>query len=118
MATASGPRRGGRLIGWLIVALCALFGAQVVYQKFYANHPRFTPDEALVAELADAEIEEGPPPAPAAGWPQWRGLRRDGVAHEPDLLTAWPRTGPAKVWEVPGGEGFSSFAVAGGRAYS
>jgi hypothetical protein len=116
MTTASGPRRGGRLIGWLIVALLALFGAQVVYQKFYANHPRFTPDESLMAELADAEIVEGPP-APA-GWPQWRGPHRDGVASEPGLLTAWPRSGPPKVWEIPGGEGYSSFAVAGGRAYS
>jgi outer membrane protein assembly factor BamB len=102
---------------WAVVALLVLFGAQVVYQKFYANHPRFTPDEGLIAELAAAEIEDEPPPSPAA-WPQWRGPRRDGVAHEPDLLTAWPRSGPPRLWEVPGGEGFSSFAVAGGKAYS
>jgi outer membrane protein assembly factor BamB len=71
-----------------------------------------------MAELAAAEIVEGPPPEPAAGWPQWRGPRRDGVAREPDLLTAWPRSGPPRAWEVPGGEGYSSFAVAGGKAYS
>ncbi|HZY88996.1 MAG TPA: PQQ-binding-like beta-propeller repeat protein, partial [Gemmataceae bacterium] len=114
---AAARRRGIGALGWVVVALLVLFGAQVVYQKFYANHPRFTPDEGLIAELAAAEIEEDPPPS-AADWPQWRGLRRDGVAHEPDLLTAWPRSGPPKVWEIPGGEGYSSFAVAVGRAYS
>ncbi|HEV3260820.1 MAG TPA: PQQ-binding-like beta-propeller repeat protein [Gemmataceae bacterium] len=118
MAAAAARRRGIGALGWVVVALLVLFGAQVVYQKFYANHPRFTPDEGLIAELAAAEIEEEPPPSPASGWPQWRGLRRDGVAHEPDLLMAWPRSGPPKVWEIPGGEGYSAFAVAGGRAYS
>src|SRR5215469_9657270 len=105
MATVSGRGRGHQFLGWAVVALLLLFGAQAVYQKFYAHHPRFTPDESLVAELAAAEIVEEPPPEPAAGWPQWRGLRRDGVAHEPNLLTAWPRSGPPKVWEAPGGEG-------------
>jgi hypothetical protein len=118
MANLSRRRRGRQFLGWAVVALLALFGAQTVYQKFYAHHPRFTPDEDLIAELAAAEIVEEAPPDPAAGWPQWRGPRRDGLTHEPDLLTAWPRSGPAKVWEVPGGEGYSSFAVAGGKAYS
>ncbi len=118
MATVSRPGRGHSYLGWAVVALLGLFAAQTVYQKFFAHHPRFTPDEDLIAELAAAEILEEPPPGPAAGWPQWRGPRRDGVAHEPDLLTAWPRSGPPKGWEVPGGEGFSSFAVGGGKAYT
>ncbi|MDA2930128.1 PQQ-like beta-propeller repeat protein [Acidobacteria bacterium AH-259-O06] len=51
-------------------------------------------------------------------WPQWRGLKRDGISSETGLLTHWPREGLPVVWKVPGGEGFSSLAISEGRAYT
>jgi outer membrane protein assembly factor BamB len=52
-------------------------------------------------------------------WPQWRGPRRDGVSAERGLLKAWPQTGPPLAWKATGaGQGYSSFAVAGGRLYT
>jgi outer membrane protein assembly factor BamB len=52
-------------------------------------------------------------------WPQWRGPRRDGVSAERGLLKAWPETGPPLAWKATGaGQGYSSFAVAGGRLYT
>jgi outer membrane protein assembly factor BamB len=52
-------------------------------------------------------------------WPQWRGPRRDGVSAERGLLKAWPQAGPPLAWKATGaGQGYSSFAVAGGRLYT
>jgi outer membrane protein assembly factor BamB len=55
----------------------------------------------------------------ADDWPQWRGPRRDGVSKETGLLKDWPPNGPRLAWQTKGaGEGYSSFAVAGGRLYT
>jgi outer membrane protein assembly factor BamB len=52
-------------------------------------------------------------------WPQWRGPRRDGVSAERGLLKDWPAGGPPLAWHTNGaGEGYSSFAVAGGRLFT
>jgi outer membrane protein assembly factor BamB len=52
-------------------------------------------------------------------WPQWRGVNRDGKSTERGLLKAWPQGGPALAWRTSGaGEGYSSFAVAGGKLYT
>ena len=52
------------------------------------------------------------------GWPQFRGLRRDGVSDERALLQSWPETGPQLIWSAKGaGRGFSSPIVSGGRIY-
>ena len=52
-------------------------------------------------------------------WSQWRGKNRDGVSAERGLLKDWPTGGPALAWTVKGaGEGYSSFAVAGGKVYT
>lgn len=52
-------------------------------------------------------------------WPQWRGPRRDGVSAEKGLLRRWPAGGPPQAWQATGaGEGYSSFAVAGGRLFT
>lgn len=52
-------------------------------------------------------------------WPQWRGPSRDGISAEKGLLKAWPKGGPPLAWRAAGaGEGYSSFAVAGGRLFT
>ena len=57
--------------------------------------------------------------APAADWPQWRGLNRDGKSVDTGLLAQWPAGGPRLVWKAQGlGEGYSSLAVVGNRLYT
>ena len=52
-------------------------------------------------------------------WSQWRGKNRDGVSAERGLLKQWPAGGPRLAWTAKGaGEGYSSFAVAGGKIYT
>jgi outer membrane protein assembly factor BamB len=52
-------------------------------------------------------------------WPQWRGVNRDGKSVERGLLKSWPQGGPKLVWRTSGaGEGYSSFAVSGGKVYT
>src|SRR5260370_40549153 len=113
MANRTMRRAGyGLLIGagLLLVAFAAL----VAYQ-LYAGRDRLVTDQGLLAELEGAEfVEEGPPPG-AAGWPQGRGPRRDGVAAAFELPNPLPKT-PA--WKVPAGRGYSSFAVAGDAVYT
>ncbi len=52
------------------------------------------------------------------GWPQWRGVRRDGICDEKGLLTAWPEGGPKLLWTAGGlGSGYSSPIITGGTIY-
>lgn len=55
----------------------------------------------------------------ADDWPQYRGPNHDGTSNEKLLQKRWPTGGPATVWrtkDLP--DGFSSFTVAGGRAFT
>jgi outer membrane protein assembly factor BamB len=52
----------------------------------------------------------------ATPWPQYRGPNGDGSSSE--KIVAWPVTGPKQVWKVASPNGFSSFAVADGRAFT
>jgi outer membrane protein assembly factor BamB len=52
----------------------------------------------------------------AADWPHWLGPQRNGASPETGLLTTWPATGPMILWQAKGGDGYSSVAVADGRA--
>lgn len=56
--------------------------------------------------------------APAADWPHWMGPLRNGSSPETGLLTSWPASGPKMLWKVKGGDGYSSVAVADGRAFT
>lgn len=52
-------------------------------------------------------------------WPQWRGLKRDGLSAEKGLLKDWPKAGPPLLWRATGGgAGYSSFSTANGRLYT
>jgi outer membrane protein assembly factor BamB len=55
---------------------------------------------------------------PAADWPNWLGPNHNGSSPETGLLTDWPASGPKVLWKVAGGDGYSSVAVVGGRAYT
>ena len=51
----------------------------------------------------------------AEDWPQFLGPSRDGVYRGPALADAWGAQGPAVVWRVPIGAGFSGPVVAQGH---
>jgi len=54
----------------------------------------------------------------ADDWPHWRGPDGNGISKETGWSTAWPADGPKVLWKASVGIGFSSFSVAGGKAYT
>lgn len=56
-------------------------------------------------------------PLHAADWPQYRGINGDGTTTE-TIAKPWGSAGPKVLWKVPSEGGFSSFSVAGGRAFT
>ncbi|HOE60238.1 MAG TPA: PQQ-binding-like beta-propeller repeat protein [Kiritimatiellia bacterium] len=64
---------------------------------------------------ANREIPRG---ATTGNWPGFRGAGRDNVARRAGkLLTAWPETGPAVLWQIPVGDGHAMPALANGCLY-
>jgi outer membrane protein assembly factor BamB len=53
----------------------------------------------------------------AEDWPQWRGLHRDGVWRETNILQSIPPEGLKVLWRVPVGTGFSSPVVVQGKVF-
>src|SRR5688572_16320130 len=52
------------------------------------------------------------------GWPQFRGLRRDGRSDEQGLLQSWPDEGLRKLWSAKElGQGFTSPIIVNGKIY-
>ncbi len=51
-----------------------------------------------------------------ADWPQYRGANSDGTSSE--SVPPWSSEGPKVVWRVPTPDGFSSFTVGSGRAFT
>jgi hypothetical protein len=117
MLTMGNRQRSGRLYFWLALLCFALFAMLTVYAL--AARPSFQPDENLLQELQSATLIEPDGVSPLPGsWPQWRGPRRDGVAPETTIATAWPDDGPPVLWRSVSGTGYSSVVVAAGRAYT
>ncbi len=71
------------------------------------------------AEETAAVIHQSPKPLPAGfradDWPRFLGPSDNAVSHETGLLKAWPPGGPALVWEIEKGEGWSCPAIVGDR---
>ncbi|MSU63170.1 MAG: alcohol dehydrogenase [Pedosphaera sp.] len=57
-------------------------------------------------------------PLKADDWPHWRGPKRNGISVETGWTDQWPSEGPKIAWKAKVGLGFSSFAVANGRAFT
>jgi outer membrane protein assembly factor BamB len=53
----------------------------------------------------------------AGDWSQYRGPHGDGICAETPNLN-WPASGPKVVWKVPVKNGFSSFTISGGKAFT
>jgi len=54
----------------------------------------------------------------AGDWPQFRGPTADGIAVAESLADEWPDTGPPVLWAREIGQGYSSFVIANGRAFT
>ncbi|HKO95529.1 MAG TPA: PQQ-binding-like beta-propeller repeat protein [Pyrinomonadaceae bacterium] len=77
-----------------------------------------------------ASPQPGQPGAPAVApetasahatrnyWTNFRGPNRDGNYEEMPILTKWPANGLTPIWKQPVGQGYASFSVAEGRAYT
>ncbi|MEN6427188.1 MAG: PQQ-binding-like beta-propeller repeat protein [Phycisphaerales bacterium] len=73
---------------------------------------------ALAACAGAGVSADGLIASPEAGWPQWRGPRRDGISDENGLLPSWPQDGPRLLWKVNDlGKGWSSPIIVGERIY-
>src|SRR5580704_9227040 len=55
--------------------------------------------------------------ARGSDWPQFRGENHDGASSE-KILESWPAGGLTEIWKTPLTDGFSSFAVADGKAFT
>ena len=55
--------------------------------------------------------------APAADWPQFQGVNRDGRSLEKGVSRTWPESGPRVLWSVPLGAGFAGPAIVDGEVY-
>ena len=76
-----------------------------------------TPEERLLAqndELANpASVPVAVNTGAEAGWPGFRGAKRDGVVRGVRIETDWSRQPPVAMWRRPIGPAWSSFAVSG-----
>jgi outer membrane protein assembly factor BamB len=83
------------------------------------SHPIRVAVPLLVTAVACLALPAGLSSLGTDDWPQWRGPKRDGISAERGLLKTWPAGGPPLAWKAQGaGEGYSSFASAGGRLYT
>src|SRR5258706_3220319 len=51
----------------------------------------------------------------ATDWPQFLGPTRNGIYSGKDIAVFWPNSGPATLWQVKVGQGFSGPVVSGGK---
>lgn len=58
-----------------------------------------------------------PKPLPAGAkttdWPRFLGPDHNGISAETGLLHQWPEGGPAKVWEISKGDGYTAPVISG-----
>lgn len=66
--------------------------------------------------LTSSAVAQQPPQK--SDWPHWRGPAHDGSARGEQLIEAFPEGGPPVLWLRELGQGYSSFAVVGERAFT
>ena len=57
------------------------------------------------------------PGSSSESWPVWRGPNGNGTSSEKGLLRKFPSGKPKQLWTAQIGEGWSTIAVADGRAF-
>jgi outer membrane protein assembly factor BamB len=77
-----------------------------------ADDPARDPAEAVQA-IAGAVV-----PPTNGDWPAFRGPHRNAISTEADWQSTWPADGPKRLWTADVGLGYSTVAVAAGKAYT
>ena len=87
----------------------------------------FAKGRSQFRRVEDHRRKQPPPPAadysPSKAalrlvWPDFRGPRRDGIVAEPNISLDWHNASPKELWRQPVGEGYASFVLGNGRAYT
>lgn len=135
----------GGTVGLVLLSVAYLF-AFTAWRRSVDNNSQYSALEQHRAQQAQAPLASDPStataaaqpsaaqPAPGASpgtqpetaaahasrnyWTNFRGPNRDGNYQEMAVLTNWPSQGLTPIWKQPIGQGYSSFSVADGRAYT
>src|SRR5947209_6939510 len=79
-------------------------------------------DQRAAAPTDDSTLQTSQPTLPleasAFDWPHLRGAHYDAVSTETDLADTWPAEGPPVLWTHELGQGYSGFAVVGGKLFT
>ena len=96
----------------LVLAICAATVADLMLSSSRGRHTFTFPSSVAANETLTSAPAAGSSDTQLDDWPQWRGVRRDGVATATNLLDEWPTEGPPLVWSTSGlGSGMSSVAI-------
>jgi outer membrane protein assembly factor BamB len=83
---------------------------------------RQEPGDRRASSAVTQPVPPADPPTPtgssASSWTDFRGPNRDGRYVATPIRTSWPREGLKPLWKQPVGEGYASFVVADGRAFT
>ncbi len=93
----------------LLFVLAALALCVLAYMYKKRDEPKPIAHHAAEGETTVVDVET-PVMAGVHNWPQYRGLKRDGISVETDWVAAWSEA-PKKLWEKNVGIGSSSMAV-------
>ncbi|MGH9673860.1 MAG: PQQ-binding-like beta-propeller repeat protein [Bryobacteraceae bacterium] len=94
------------------------------YERLEASRKRQATPVSDTAPAATPSPVAAPADTPATTptatgyWTDFRGPGRKGHYEEMAILTRWPSQGLPLLWRQPAGEGYASFVVAGGLAYT
>ena len=97
-------RTRGVIYPTIIIALLVVVAVSRLGQiRNWLERERVDANALAVLETSNLSIAK--PPDPSAGWPQWRGPSRDGVAPAGPFRTDWKTNPPKLLWTAPCGGG-------------
>ena len=130
-AAVAGRRlsRGGRRVAILAAILVGCGALMVIRSEGITGNAQAdlqwrwtrTPEERLLAQASEEPMATVPAPGATtseAGWPGFRGPKRDGVVRGVRIETDWAQKPPVAIWRKPVGPGWSSFAVNDNLVYT
>jgi outer membrane protein assembly factor BamB len=120
------PRRTKILGGALLLVLTGFYvstGSKLLRQSASSSPlpPRSAADWSALEGHRAEQARQAPKPLsalPGRYWTSFRGPGSAGRYDEMAVVDDWPAEGPPLLWKQPIGEGWSSFAVADGVAFT
>jgi outer membrane protein assembly factor BamB len=111
---------------WVILGLIRFAGLEMEWRGGYVpivTWHKTKPDFAALERSRSEQTKLPTPPAAAtnqinANWPGFRGPNDDATYTGRPIITNWPATGLKQLWRQACGGGYSSFALAGTRAFT